>query len=160
MHFFLALPCLITKGYPASPAYNWTSTRWLLVSNQKFPANAECFGQFFHLWCPDGPMLDHFHHIIATQTNKKWETWKLSVKHCLYDAILEIRFIFLAGLLESGTGTSVASDANPESSQPCSCSLPPTSSHFTPTISKHCRLYMLKPILTNCFKQFHYTNPP
>ena len=35
--------------------------RWLLVSNQKFQANAECFGQFFHLWCPDGPMLDYFY---------------------------------------------------------------------------------------------------
>ena len=102
-------------------------------------------------------MLDYFHRIIATQTNKKRETWKLSVKHCLYDAILEIRFIFLVGLVWSGT--SVASDANPESSRPCSCSLPPTSSHFTPTISKHCRLFMLKLILTNCFKQFHFQPP-
>jgi len=36
---FLALPCLITKGYPATPAYNWTST---LVASFKPEIPSQC----------------------------------------------------------------------------------------------------------------------
>ena len=68
---FLAFPCLITKGYPATSAYNWTST---LVASFKPEIPSQCW----MLWSIFSPLMSRWSdawlflsRIIATQTNKK-----------------------------------------------------------------------------------------